>query len=101
GAEEAERDELLDATFVRREGIHRIRDQQLSIVIGDRGSGKSAIFRKLAEEESTETLPVADAGELLHRIVDETAWLDADALRAAWLVVIAAIVAPTVFPEAP
>ncbi|MER6828833.1 hypothetical protein ABT352_22825 [Streptosporangium sp. NPDC000563] len=101
GAEEAERDDLLDASFVGRHSLDRILGQQRSIVIGDRGSGKSAIFRKLAEETSVETLPVANTGDLLHRIVDKDAWLDADALRAAWLVVIAAVVASTVPGEAP
>ncbi|WP_406296628.1 P-loop ATPase, Sll1717 family [Streptomyces sp. NBC_00624] len=101
GAEEAERDDLLDASFVGRHSLDRILGQQRSIVIGNRGSGKSAIFRKLAEERSVETLPVANTGDLLHRIVDKDAWLDADALRAAWLVVIAAVVASTVPSEAP
>jgi hypothetical protein len=103
GAEEAERDNLLDASFVRRHSLDQILGQR-SIVIGDRGSGKSAIFRKLAEEQSVGTLPVANSGDLLHRIVDildEDAWRDADALRAAWLVVIAATVTSTIPGEAP
>ncbi|MEV0177700.1 AAA family ATPase [Streptomyces sp. NPDC050625] len=101
GAEEAERDDLLDASFVGRHSLDRILGQHRSIVIGDRGSGKSAIFRKLAGERSVEIIPVADTGDLLHRIVDKDAWLDADALRAAWLVVIAAVVASTVPDKAP
>ena len=101
GAEEAERDDLLDASFVGRHSLDRILGQRRSIVIGDRGSGKSAIFRKLAEKQSVEALPIANTGDLLHRIVDKDAWLDADALRAAWLVVIAAVVASTVPGDAP
>ncbi|WP_310727906.1 ATP-binding protein [Streptomyces sp. N2A] len=101
GAEEAERDDLLDASFVGRHSLDRILGQQRSIVIGNRGSGKSAIFLKLVEERSVETFPVANTGDLLHRIVDKDAWLDADALRAAWLVVIAAVAASTVPGEAP
>lgn len=101
GAEEAERDDLLDASFVGRHSLDRILEQRRSIIIGDRGSGKSAIFRKLAERQSVGTLPVANAGDLLHRIVDKDSWLDADALRAAWLVVVAAAVASTVPGEAP
>ncbi len=101
GAEEAERDDLLDASFVERHSLDRILQQQKSIVIGDRGSGKSAIFRKLAEDQAVETLAVANTGDLLHRIVDKDAWLDADALRAAWLVVIAAVVAAAVPDNAP
>jgi hypothetical protein len=101
GAEEAERDDLLDASFVGRHSLDRILSQGRSIVIGDRGSGKSAIFRKLAEENSVETLPVANTGDLLHRIVDKDAWLDADALRAAWLVVVAVVMASTISGKAP
>lgn len=101
GAEEAERDDLLDASFVGRHSLGRILGQRRSIVIGDRGSGKSAMFRKLAEEDSVRTLPVANSGVLLHHIVDKDAWLDADALRAAWLVVIVAVVASTIPGEAP
>jgi hypothetical protein len=63
GAEEAERDDLLNASFVGRDSSDRILGQRQSIFIGDRGSGKSAIFRKLAEEQSVETLPVANTGE--------------------------------------
>jgi len=101
GAEEAERDDLLDASFVGRHSLDRILEQRRSIVIGDRGSGKSAIFRKLEEKQSVGTLPVANGGDLLHRIVDKDAWLDADGLRAAWLVGIAAVVASIVPGGAP
>jgi hypothetical protein len=101
GAEEAERDDLLDASFVGRHIQDRILGQRRSIVIGDRGTGKSAIFRKLAEDQTAGSLPVANTGDLLHRIVDEDAWLDADALRAAWLVVIAAVVASVIPGDAP
>src|SRR5262249_3628625 len=38
GAEEAERDELLDESFVQRRGMGAIFDQHRSIVVGDRGS---------------------------------------------------------------
>ncbi|MFD9303012.1 P-loop ATPase, Sll1717 family [Streptomyces sp. NPDC060048] len=101
GAEEAEHDDLLDASYVGRHSLDRILVHKRTIVIGDRGSGKSAIFRKLGEDRSIEALPVDDVGDLLHRIVDKGTWLDADALRAAWLVAIAATVASAVPVEAP
>ncbi|WP_030197950.1 P-loop ATPase, Sll1717 family [Streptomyces sp. NRRL S-87] len=101
GAEEAEHDDLLDESYVGRHSLERILVHKRTIVIGGRGSGKSAIFRKLAEEPSIETLPIADVGSLLRRIVDEDTWLDVDALRAAWLAAIAAAVASTVPAEAP
>ena len=108
GAEEAEKDELLDVSFVQRPGMEAILDQRRSIIIGDRGSGKSAIFRKLAagttaadDHKRIEIYPVANPGDLLHRIADKDVWLDADALRAAWLVVVASVVASTIPATAP
>jgi energy-coupling factor transporter ATP-binding protein EcfA2 len=108
GAEEAERDDLLTATFVRRHEIGRILGQRRSLVVGDRGAGKSAIFRTLATatpadegRASVSICPVANTGDLLHRIVAPDAWTNADALRAAWLVVVAAFVAYELPPSAP
>jgi len=70
GAEEAERDELLDKSFVRRPGMEAILDMRRSIIVGDRGSGKSAIFRKLAADtsavdghRSVEIYAVANTGD--------------------------------------
>jgi hypothetical protein len=109
GAEEAERDELLDASYVQRPDAEAILGRKLTIVVGDRGSGKSAIFRKLAETatatdgpSNTTICPVTNTSDLLHRIIaDEKAWLDTDALRAAWLVVIASVAATAIPPSAP
>ncbi|WP_369776571.1 P-loop ATPase, Sll1717 family [Streptomyces sp. R33] len=101
GAEEAERDDLLDESYVGRHSLERILVHERTIVIGDRGSGKSAIFRKLAEEQSIEALPVDDVTDLLHRIVDKDTPPDADALRAAWLVAIAATAASAIPAKAP
>ncbi|MFC9995554.1 P-loop ATPase, Sll1717 family [Nocardia sp. NPDC127526] len=98
GSEEAERDEFLDRSFVHRGKLKAIVGQRRSLVIGDRGSGKSAIFRKLCTDESVDRTridvrPVANTGELLHRIVDGDSWLDVDGLRAVWLIVVASVVA--------
>lgn len=101
GAEEAERDELLDVSYVQRPGTEAILAQNHTIVVGDRGAGKSALFRKLAEAATTDggsssiiSCPVPNGGYLLHKIVtDEASWLDTDALRAAWLVIIASALA--------
>lgn len=108
GAEEAERDYLLDESFVQPLGMRAIVDQRRSIVIGDRGSGKSAIFHKLAsgafapdDGRPIEVCAVTDTGDLLHRVVDGDAWLDADALLAAWRVVVASVVASAVPASAP
>lgn len=101
GAEEAERDGYLDESYVERPGAEAILGEERSIVVGDRGSGKSAIFQKLTATDvcpgpkRIRTCPVTDTGDLLRRIVDkdDKAWLDTDTLRAAWLVVVASRVA--------
>jgi hypothetical protein len=109
GDEAAERDDLLSASYVQRPSAKTILGQNQTIVVGDRGSGKSAIFRKLAEDAApayqqkrAEICPVTNTGDLLHKIIaDDKAWLDTDALRAAWLVVVAALVAKTAPASAP
>jgi hypothetical protein len=104
GQEEAERDELLDDSYVRRPNVETVLRQKRSIVVGDRGSGKSAIFRRLAEKATVgdsghiTVCPITNTGDLLHKIVDAGSWLDTDTLRAAWLVVVAAVAA-TALPE--
>lgn len=107
GAEEAERDELLVEAFVQRPDMDMILGGGRSIIVGDRGSGKSAIFRRLAEDApvdgngGADVYPVTDAGDLLHRIVASDSWLNVDALRAAWLVVAAAVAASSIPASAP
>jgi energy-coupling factor transporter ATP-binding protein EcfA2 len=101
GAEDAEHDDLLDDSFVLQHSLGTIHEQRRSIVVGDRGSGKSAIFRKLSTApDGLDILPVANTGDLLQRIAGPAAH-DADTLRAAWLVVVAAVVAAVVPESAP
>jgi hypothetical protein len=73
-------------------------------VVGDRGSGKSALFRTLATATGagSRTIRAIDnTSDLLHRVVAKDSWRDTQALRAAWLVVIAAVVADEISPTAP
>jgi hypothetical protein len=104
GNEAAERDDLLSASYVQRPSATAILGQDQTMV-GDRGSGKSAIFRKLAEDTRAgrpEIYPVTNTGDLLHKVIaDDRAWLDTDALRAAWLVVVAALAAQALPADAP
>lgn len=96
GAEDAERDDLLDKSYVPRQNIGSVLDQHRSIIVGDRGSGKSALFRRLsALKDGVELFPIPNSDDLLRKIAGTTAQ-DADTLRAAWLVVIAAVVAAAV-----
>lgn len=49
GVPAAERDENLVEYFVQQESFVRLRDGQKTIALGNRGSGKTAIFRMIAE----------------------------------------------------
>jgi hypothetical protein len=81
GSEEAEKDDLLLSTFVTSRSVRTILDQRRSIVIGDRGSGKSALFRTLPNADpSVRVCPIANSGDLLHRVVAKDAWRDTQAL---------------------
>ncbi|MFC3736837.1 P-loop ATPase, Sll1717 family [Paractinoplanes deccanensis] len=101
GAEDAERDDLLEESFVLWQNVGSILSQRRSIVVGDRGAGKSAIFHKLsAYRDDVEVLPVANPSDLLQRIAGADTH-DADTLRAAWLVVVAAVVAAALPEDAP
>jgi hypothetical protein len=51
GVPAAERDDDLYACFVSSEIYANLRDGRKTIILGNRGSGKSALFRMLAEEE--------------------------------------------------
>jgi len=51
GSPAAERDEALVEYFVKSESFRRLRDGERCIVLGNRGSGKSAIFQMIAHEE--------------------------------------------------
>lgn len=101
GAEDAERDDLLDESFVPRQNLESILGSGRSIVVGDRGSGKSAIFRKLSARSNEMGLfPVANVGDLFQRIAGPQAQ-DADTLRAAWLVLVSAVAAAAAPESAP
>ncbi len=102
GSEEAERDELLGSSYVSHVDVRDIIDRGRTIIIGDRGSGKSALFRRLSEQQvSIDDRPVrffaiADLSAALHRVVPSDSWHDVEALRAAFLVVLAAEIAEAV-----
>lgn len=107
GAEAAEQDDLLTKSYVRRPSLAAILDQEHTIVVGDRGSGKSAIFRTLLERRQASNenerllCPVTDPADLLHRVISDDAEFDAETLKAAWLVVVASVIASSVPSSAP
>lgn len=108
GAEEAEKDALLAKSLVRRRELESALGQRKSLVVGDRGSGKSAIFKLIATRyaaavthDPVHICPVSNAGDLVHRVVVEDAWSNADTLRAAWLVAIASVAAGSIPASGP
>lgn len=108
GDGEAEADKLLDQTYVQRPYGEAIIGQGRSLVLGERGSGKSAIFRRLEAGDAADAyprvsiVPVAKPYDLLHKvIVDEAGWLDPYTICTAWLLIVAAMVAAELPPSTP
>lgn len=93
GAPAAERDQALSEYFVESESFRRLRDGERAVVLGNRGSGKSAIFRMVAREFRSrgavvlELAPEDYSYELLQRTLtseEKGAWAKHGAFTAAW-----------------
>jgi hypothetical protein len=92
GSPAAERDADLIDCFVNSETYQNLKLAKKTIILGNRGSGKSALFRKLAEEKSKENIiiqlaPEDYSYELMSGILKketEGAWAKQGAYSAAW-----------------
>ena len=93
GVPAAERDSDLIDCFVDSESYRNLKFEKKRILLGNRGSGKSALFRKLAEEEENEgniviqLSPEDYSYELLSKILrkeSEGSWAKQGAYSAAW-----------------
>ena len=60
GSLAAENDTALSSYFVRTEAFDRVQQANRWLVLGNRGSGKTAIFRTLAEQKRTEGRKVVE-----------------------------------------
>lgn len=101
GAEEAERDALLDDHFLPPPGLDELRSGRRNIVVGDRGAGKSALFRALMKEPNKRVdaptiqfVRMEDPADLVLRLEsDGKTLLSAEQFRAAWLLSLACTLA--------
>ena len=93
GVPAAERDQDLLACFVLSETYTKLVRGQKTIILGNRGSGKSALFKKFADDESTkgnivvQLAPEEYSYELLSQTMRkevEGAWAKQGAYAAAW-----------------
>lgn len=93
GALAAERDQDLKDYFVESESFKRLSTGQKSVVLGPRGSGKSAIFKMIAKEQRgrgavvIELAPEDYSYELLRQVLateGQGAWAKQGAYAAAW-----------------
>jgi hypothetical protein len=93
GALAAERDDALRDYFVESESFKRLRDGERTVVLGNRGSGKTAIFKMLAEEAKAkhgvvlQLAPEDYSYELLQQTLAAEkagAWAKHGAFAAAW-----------------
>lgn len=58
GAIDADADELLDACFQDHEAYVSVRDMRSFLILGRKGSGKTAIYKRLVEGRSSDAFPV-------------------------------------------
>ena len=98
GAEEAERDDLLAKSFIRLPGFSELLSGSENIVIGDRGTGKSAMFSQLVSQNQQpakgsnthRVIPVTHPADMLNKLEANGSQLrTADQLRAGWLTIAA------------
>jgi hypothetical protein len=100
GAPAAERDTALLDCFVNSETYHNLKSGKKRILLGNRGSGKSALFLKLAEEEQNKNIviqlsPEDYSYELLRETLKkevEGAWAKQGAYSVAWKYLIYVII---------
>ncbi|WP_157095517.1 hypothetical protein [Bradyrhizobium sp. AT1] len=99
GDEAAERDALLQSSFMPPRELNLIESGIKTIVLGDRGAGKSAIFRTLREQSRTEkdVEVVVSAEQSPASFVQQMTTVNAsttstaDAFKAVWLLYVAAL----------
>jgi energy-coupling factor transporter ATP-binding protein EcfA2 len=93
GAPAAERDDTLTQYFVESDAFKAVRSGQKYVVLGNRGSGKSAIFRILAEREKVagsvviQLSPDDYSYEMLSAVMraeSDGSWAKQGAYTAAW-----------------
>ncbi|HYW10685.1 MAG TPA: hypothetical protein VE871_01980 [Longimicrobium sp.] len=86
GADVAERDDGLSRYFVSTHSYQAIRDHRRHIVVGPKGSGKSAILKELTAENSTTLVitPEHYATELLDAIIKNPVSTELAAFITTW-----------------
>jgi hypothetical protein len=98
GSEEAERDRLLTNSFIHPPGYDDLALGQTNIVVGDRGSGKSAIFSQLDGDRRTvlggqaaaHIIRLTHPADMLKKLEAKGSQLNtAEEFRAGWLSLVA------------
>jgi hypothetical protein len=101
GVPAAERDDDLVACFVTSETYNRVSQGKKTIILGNRGTGKSALFKKIADDERqkgrliVQLAPEEYSYELLSQAMkkeSEGAWAKHGAYAAAWRYLILVVV---------
>jgi AAA ATPase domain len=106
GDEAAERDVLLKQNFMPPRDLHFVTSGTKTIVLGDRGAGKSAIFRALQESGgaavpspgATQPITITSASQnpasfVQQMTADDSITSSADGFKAIWLLYSAALAA--------
>ena len=105
GVPAAERDDDLIACFVTSETYNRLSEGKKTIILGNRGTGKSALFKKIADDEKlkgnhiVQLAPEEYSYELLSQSMKkevEGSWAKHGAYAAAWKYLILVVVMKTI-----
>jgi type II secretory pathway predicted ATPase ExeA len=111
GAEAAEQDALLESQFLAPPDLSQVTTGNKTIVLGDRGAGKSAIFRSLGGFRTQGTLQVMPSSNVVVALSKDPATFlqkysvrdgdasSADCFKALWLLFCAALAARDVHPR--
>jgi hypothetical protein len=117
GSEEAERDKALQLSFMPPPSVKSILSGDKSIILGERGSGKSAIFRAIRDPDlfrsgrtdknypvpasDTHVIPAEDPSAFISTVVEPGASdSSAERFKAAWLLYVSALLAPWIRAQA-
>lgn len=97
GDEAAEGDSLLESRYIPRPDLVRIESGDKTIVLGDRGAGKSALFRRLQSRvpaDAQASILIAttdDPGTFVQQMTSDPKAATAEYFKAVWLLYCAAI----------
>jgi len=100
GGDVAENDEKLDKYFIETSSFREIVEDQVDLILGPKGSGKTAIFRRLSDPhayisqlDDTDIVPAfnTQGSVIFRKLTTDLPSVDENVMRTAWLAYIIAL----------